>query len=132
MLTVVHSPFFCNNNNNNSQLAAWGNEVPPEKRNATLNANWARTQQFVWVLATEDGMVWPREGEQWGAPNAGADDPFASAILPMNETEWYTRDLFGLRTADRAGKNHFESFAGDHLQFSRDDLHRWVTTYLTV
>ncbi len=26
----------------------------------------------------------------------------------MNETEWYTSDLFGLKTANEAGKIHFE------------------------
>ena len=116
----------------NSQLAAWGNEVPVEQRNETLNLNWSRTKQFVWVLATEDGMVWPREGEHWGSPDSNADDPFERPILPMNETDWYRHDLFGLQTADRAGKNKFESFVGDHLQFSHQDLQRWVTTYLRL
>ena len=113
-----------------SQLAVWGNEVPIEQRNATFHENWSRTQQFVWILATDDGMVWPREGEHWGAPNSQATDPFQSPVLPMNETDWYVHDLFGLQAADRAGKNKFESFVGDHLQFSREDLQRWVTMYL--
>jgi palmitoyl-protein thioesterase len=78
-------------------------------------------------MATEDGMVWPKEGEQWGMPDP--DDPFNKRILPMNETEWYQKDLFGLKTAQEAGKNHFESFQGDHLQFTMEDFDRWVTTY---
>ena len=105
----------------------WGNEV--EVKNETLNANWARTQQFVWVMAEDDQMVWPAEGEQWGAPDP--NDPF-HRVLPMNETDWYLRDLFGLRTADEAGKNKFESFQGDHLQFTLQDLKRWVMKYLAV
>jgi len=75
-------------------------------------------------------MVWPKEGEQWGAPDSDAADPFTSNILPMKETEWYQDDLFGLQAADEAGKNHFESFDGDHLQFSLEDLQKWVMTYL--
>ena len=109
-----------------SQLAKWGNEVDGQ-RNATLNENWSRTRQFVWVLAEQDEMVWPALGEQWGAPDPR--DPFRN-VLQMNETEWYRDDLFGLKTADEANKNKFESFAGDHLQFSIQDLRRWVTTYL--
>lgn len=112
-----------------SQLAVWNNEVPGSI-NETLRSNWAKTQSFVWVRAMHDTMVWPSEGEQWGAPDANA--PFSNRVLPMNETDWYQRDLFGLRTADQAGKNHWESFAGDHLQFTIADLKRWVTTYFSV
>mmetsp|Transcript_1661 Transcript_1661/g.2914 ORF Transcript_1661/g.2914 Transcript_1661/m.2914 type:complete len:443 (-) Transcript_1661:959-2287(-) len=109
-----------------SQLARWNNEGP-NNNNATLNENYAKTERFVWVKATEDGMVWPKEGEQWGCPDP--DNPFEN-ILPMNETEWYQKDLFGLKTAQEAGKNYFEQFVGDHLQFSMEDFDRWITTYL--
>jgi palmitoyl-protein thioesterase len=113
-----------------SQLAVWNNELPDGvPLNETLKQNWRKTASFVWVAAEEDQMVWPAEGEQWGAPDP--NDPFQH-ILPMKETEWYVNDLFGLKTADLDGKNHFESFAGDHLQFTEDDLKRWVTTYFTV
>ena len=98
--------------------------------NATLNENYAKTQQFVWILATKDTIVWPREGEQWGAPNSHADDPFDADILPMKETEWYKSDLFGLKTADELGRNYFEHFVGNHLEFSWDQFDSWVTKYL--
>ena len=111
-----------------AQLAVWGNEGPTHN-NKTLNSNYARTEKFVWVLATEDGMVWPKEGEQWGAPDP--QNPFIH-ILPMRDTAWYQDDSFGLRTADELGKNHFESFQGDHLQFEMKDFERWVLTYLTA
>jgi palmitoyl-protein thioesterase len=109
-----------------SQLARWNNEGP-QNNNATLNANFAKTSKFVWVKATNDSMVWPKDGEQWGCPDP--DDPF-NHILPMNETEWYQMDLFGLKTADKAGKNFFETFVGDHLQFTMQDFDRWIATYL--
>jgi len=108
-----------------SQLAKWNNEAGFV--NQTLVENWAKTQGFVWVMASDDGMVWPKEGEQWGAPDP--DDPFHH-ILAMEETEWYKKDLFGLRTAQENSKNYFETFEGDHLQFSMEDFDRWVTTYL--
>lgn len=107
-----------------SQLARWNNEGT---FNQTIKDNYAKTKKFVWVLATEDGMVWPKEGEHWGAPDP--KNPFHS-ILPMNQTEWYIKDLFGLKTAQEAGKNYFESFEGDHLQFQMDDFDRWIDTYL--
>jgi palmitoyl-protein thioesterase len=107
------------------QLAKFNNEAMTV--NETLKTNWAKTQQFVWILATEDALVFPREGEQWGAPDP--KDPFTS-ILSMEDTKWYQKDLFGLRSASEAGKNFFESFQGDHLRFSEEDFERWINTYL--
>jgi palmitoyl-protein thioesterase len=107
-----------------AQLANWNNEGLVF--NETLKDNWSKTEQFVWILAQQDGMVWPREGEQWGAPDP--TDPFKT-ILPREQTAWFQQDLFGLRTAEEAGKNHYEAFDGDHLKFDWDDFDRWVTTY---
>ena len=107
------------------QLAVWNNEAGSV--NETLKDNWSKTSAFVWVLATEDGMVWPRQGEHWGAPDP--QNPFHH-IFPMNETEWYQQDLFGLKTAQEAGKNYFESFDGDHLAFTEEDFERWIMAYL--
>lgn len=110
-----------------SQLARWNQEGPHFQSNATWIENYLKTQKFVWIMADEDGMVWPKEGEQWGAPDP--NNPFEH-ILRMEETEWYTRDSFGLATAQSQGKNYFETFAGDHLRFSMEDFERWVYTYL--
>mmetsp|Transcript_15509 Transcript_15509/g.25873 ORF Transcript_15509/g.25873 Transcript_15509/m.25873 type:complete len:369 (-) Transcript_15509:61-1167(-) len=108
-----------------AQLAVWNNEGIGGV-NQTLNDNWSKTDTFVWVLATGDGMVWPKEGEQWGAPDP--KDPFQT-ILSREDTAWFQQDLFGLRTAEEAGKNHYESFDGDHLQFDWDDFDGWVKKY---
>jgi palmitoyl-protein thioesterase len=110
-----------------SQLARWNQEGPHYQSNTTWIENYLKTQQFVWIMADEDAMVWPKEGEQWGAPDP--DDPF-ERVLPMEETEWYTRDSFGLATAQSQGKNYFETFPGDHLRFSMEDFERWIHTYL--
>jgi len=114
-----------------SQLARWNNEGP-NNHNQTFNENFAKTSKFVWVMATHDSLVWPKEGEHWGAPdNRNNKDPFANPVLPMNETEWYKKDLFGLKTAQDEGKNFFETFEGDHLRFTMEDFDRWVVTYLS-
>ena len=110
-----------------SQLAELGNENPLQ--NSALNDNFKKTQAFVWILAKQDSIVWPKEGEQWGAPNSEAEDPFTD-ILSMKETEWYEKDLFGLKAADEAGKFFYEEFEGDHLQFDFNDFDDWVRKYL--
>lgn len=106
-----------------SQLAQWNNE---QVVNETYVENWAKTDNFVWVEGTEDTVVWPRQGEQWGAMDP--KDPWKT-VLPYNETEWYTQDLFGLKTADDAGKNHFESFKGEHIRFTEEELFGWLKKY---
>jgi len=108
-----------------SQLARWNNEGEPF--NQQYKDNFAKTKKYVWVRATKDGMVWPSEGEHWGAADPAA--PF-KRILPRNETEWYITDSFGLKTAEDAFKNHYVSFDGDHLQFSMEDYTKWVQTFL--
>jgi len=114
-----------------SQLARWNNEGP-NNNNQTLNENYSKTSKFIWVMATQDSMVWPKEGEHWGCPDSTSNggDPFQNKILPMKECEWYQKDLFGLKTAQEMGKNVFETFSGDHLRFSMEEFDRWVKSYL--
>ena len=109
-----------------AQLARWNNEC--DDKNTTFNENFAKTSKYVWIMAEQDGMVFPKEGEHWGAPDP--NDPFNN-VLPMEETEWYKNDLFGLKKAHEAGKMDFLSFDGDHLQFTLKDFDSWVTTYLS-
>jgi len=47
----------------------------------------------------------------------------------MNKTAWYETDSFGLRTADAAGKNNYESFDGNHIQFTDAELYAWLDKY---
>ena len=74
--------------------------------------------------ATLTHRIYPNDGEWWGSFAADG-----KTRLAMNETAWYTSDLFGLRTADEAGKIVFNSTVGDHLQFTDDELIGWVDNY---
>jgi len=107
----------------NSQLAQWNNEG--DTKDPTINANFAKTKRFVMIKAMKDTMVYPNEGEWWGH---FADGSY-NQTLTMKETKWYTEDLFGLRTADEAGKILFNSTTGNHLQFTDDELKWWINNY---
>jgi len=107
----------------NSAIAQWNNEgntVDP-----TIATNFAKTKRFAMIKALKDSMVYPNDGEWWGA-----FDSDGKTKLAMNETEWYKKDLFGLKTADEAGKIFFNTSKGDHLQFSMAELFGWLDQYL--
>lgn len=108
----------------NSQLAQLNGEGNTDV--ATYKANWAKTSKFVWVKGDKDTVVWPREGEWWGA--ADPEHPWKK-VLHMNETDWYLKDSFGLRAAEEAGKNFFESFDGNHIRFKDEELFGWLAKY---
>jgi palmitoyl-protein thioesterase len=110
----------------NSQLAAMNNENP-DKVNPEINANFAKTNKFAMVKAMKDSMVYPNENEHWGAMD---DAPNGNNILTMKETKFYKHDLFGLKTADEAGKIFFETTPGNHLEFTDSELYGWVEKYL--
>ena len=50
-------------------------------------------------------------------------------ILPMKDTEWCHKDLFGLKTADEAGKFYYEEFVDDHLRFEFTYFDVWIRKY---
>lgn len=107
-----------------SQISRWNNE-DARSTNATYRSNFGKTQTFAMVKALQDSMVYPNEGEWWGSLEDGSYEK----VLPMKETKFYQQDLFGLKTADKAGKIHFETTPGDHLDFSDKQLYGWVQKY---
>ena len=68
--------------------------------------------------------------------SAGTPAIAQSAVLaasePMPKTRWYLEDSFGLRTADEAGKNAFEQFAGQHIRFTMAELDGWLDKYFAA
>eukprot|EP00930_Biecheleria_cincta_P028845 TRINITY_DN20091_c0_g1_i2.p1 TRINITY_DN20091_c0_g1~~TRINITY_DN20091_c0_g1_i2.p1 ORF type:complete len:355 (+),score=78.35 TRINITY_DN20091_c0_g1_i2:79-1143(+) len=109
----------------NSQLAQWNNENP-EAVNKTFATNFGKTKKFAMVKALQDSMVYPNEAEWWGQLPDGS---YKEKALTMKATEFYKSDMFGLKTADEAGKIFFESTPGDHLQFTEEQLYGWVEKY---
>jgi len=107
----------------NSELAQWNNEG--DTVNQTYKENFGKVKRFAMIKALKDTMVYPNEGEWWGHFADGS----LKTVLPMNQTRWYTEDLFGLKTADEAGKIVFNSTSGNHLQFSDGELRWWVANY---
>lgn len=106
----------------NSQLAQWNNEgtATPDYK-----TNFLKTDQFIMVKALKDTMVFPNEGEWWGS----FEDGGFSKVVTMKDTRLYKEDLFGLKTADEAGRIKFETTPGNHLQFTQEQLLGWLDKY---
>eukprot|EP00040_Diaphanoeca_grandis_P002992 m.23347 g.23347 ORF g.23347 m.23347 type:complete len:295 (+) comp14185_c0_seq1:278-1162(+) len=107
----------------NSQIAQWNNEGLT--KNASINANFAKTKRFAMIKAMKDTMIFPNDSEWWGYFKDGS----MTEKWGMKDAPWYTEDWFGLRTADEAGKILFNSTAGDHLQFTLEQLTWWINNY---
>jgi len=61
-------------------------------------------------------MVEPKESQHFEFYSPGSSEE----LIPLRESPIYTEDRIGLKTLDEAGKLHFISIDGDHLQFSTD------------
>jgi palmitoyl-protein thioesterase len=108
-----------------SQIAQWNNENPANI-NSTYTANFKAVKQYAMVRAMKDSMVYPNEGEHWGSQPDGSKFEQAQ---DMKDTKFYKQNLFGLKDVDAAGKIHFETTSGDHLQFTNTELYGWVDKY---
>jgi len=93
-------------------------EINNEKavKNESYAVNLASLENFVMVKHNQDSMVEPRESSHFEFYVPGQAD----VLQPLRETPLYTEDRIGLKTLDEAGKLHFLSVEGNHLEFSRD------------
>ncbi|KAK7066528.1 Palmitoyl-protein thioesterase 1 [Halocaridina rubra] len=82
--------------------------------NTSYRVNLKKLENFVMVKFLQDGMVIPVDSEWFGFYSPGQD----VEVLPLQETKLYFEDWLGLKEMDEAGKLHFLSVEGDHLQFS--------------
>lgn len=97
----------------NSAYIADINNARPLK-NATYKANLASLKNFVMVMFSEDTVVIPRESSWFGFYEPGQD----RIITPLRKSKIYIEDWLGLRSLDAAGRLHFLSTVGNHLQFT--------------
>jgi len=109
----------------NSEIAQWNNENKANI-NPSFKENFVKVKRFAMIKALEDTMVFPNEAEWWGEFASGS----LKTVLPMENTTNYISDSFGLRTVHEAGKIVFNTTAGNHLQFSEDELFYWLDNYI--
>ena len=84
--------------------------------NRTYADRMRALEAFVLVASTADTIIIPRESSWFAfyAPNS------TSEVLPLRQSELYTKDLIGLRTLDRTGRLHFASCHCRHREVPTD------------
>jgi palmitoyl-protein thioesterase len=86
--------------------------------------NFASLNQLTLVKADKDTMVAPNDSEWFGYFKDGSLK--TEDIQQMKDTKFYQQNLFGLADLDKKGAISFEETAGDHLQFTIDQLFSWT------
>ncbi|XP_046397082.1 palmitoyl-protein thioesterase 1 [Ischnura elegans] len=94
-------------------LADINNEITINK---TYITQLTKLKNFVMVKFNNDTMVEPRESEWFEFYTPGQ----AKYITSLRKSDIYIQDRLGLRQMDKAGKLHFLSVNGQHLQFTWD------------
>ncbi|KAJ8664775.1 hypothetical protein QAD02_006437 [Eretmocerus hayati] len=87
--------------------------------NESYRENLKKLKNFVMVKFEKDSMVEPRISEWFGFYKPGQ----AVEIETLHESNLYKEDRLGLKEMDAAGKLHFLSVDGNHLQFTDE----WFT-----
>ncbi|KAI6199673.1 Palmitoyl-protein thioesterase 1 [Aphelenchoides besseyi] len=75
-------------------------------------ANLLRLKYLALVQFTKDEMVVPKESEWFGF----FPENNATHVVPMNQTDFYKKDVLGLKTLNESGRLHLLSVDGNHLQ----------------
>ena len=94
------------------------NELGTDEAMASNKERFSSLHGLMAVMFTEDTMVYPKESE-WFQQLEASDMVTAQ---PLEDSQFYSEDLIGLRTLNEAGAVQFISIEGDHLQFSQSDI----------
>ena len=85
---------------------------------------FAELESLMLIGFKNDKMISPKESAEFCEYNENFD------LVPMNETEVYIRDLFGLQTLDKKGNIHVHYLDGEHTEFDFNDVIRYAIPYL--
>lgn len=105
-------------------LADLNNE---KKINQSYNKNLAELENFVVVKFLQDHMIEPKESSWF----AFYPKDNASLIIPLQESELFTKQLTGLKQLSDSNRLHFDSINGEHLQIPNDIfVNNFINRYL--
>jgi palmitoyl-protein thioesterase len=119
--------YFRDNNNVSSYmknavfLPKVNNEV---NASATQKTNFEQLDSALLIMFGKDTMIHPKETAQFGELDT------KGKLVNYKDTDLYKNDLIGLKALDDAGKLHFLTYPGNHLEFSMADIDRDIVPIL--
>jgi len=109
-------------------LPAVNNEISQDDFDSDFaelrQSRFASLNQAMLVKFDQDTMLYPRETAWFQQVDKHGK------LLPLNATDFYNQDWIGLKQLNDAGKVHFVSFPGNHLQFTEDDIKETLIPFL--
>ncbi|KAF2355833.1 Palmitoyl protein thioesterase [Trinorchestia longiramus] len=94
--------------------------------NEDYKQNLMSLENFVLAMFSDDHTVIPRESSWFGFYKPGQDQE----LQTLQESTLYTEDRLGLKALDEAGKLHFITSEGDHMQFTDEWFIENIIPYL--
>lgn len=96
------------------------------ERNASAfrKQNFLNLEKALFVMFSDDTMIFPKETAHFGFYNEQGN------VINFNETDFYTNDYIGLKQLNEENKVDFITFAGEHLQFNRDQIDQYIIPIL--
>lgn len=105
-----------------SFLVQLNNEGKNYDKNATKK--FSQLESLMLIGFKKDKMISPKEtAEFWEY-----DENFN--LIPMNETNAYKKDLFGLQSLDKKKAIHVHYLDGEHTEFEFEDVVKYAIPYL--
>ncbi|RAL38052.1 hypothetical protein DM860_000746 [Cuscuta australis] len=101
------------------------NEVP-DKGSASRKKKFSSLHTLVLVLFQMDTIIVPQESSHFGYfPNGDFSKP-----VPMQQTDVYQKDMFGLQTLDKAKKIKFYKVPGAHLVITPPEIQKYILPHM--
>ena len=100
-------------------LPAVNNEEQKDEASKFADLNGA-----LLVMFSEDTMIYPKETAWFQGLDKDGN------VLPLDQMDFYNDDYIGLKALNDAGKVKFESFEGDHLEFSTQQVEDIIVPFL--
>lgn len=94
--------------------------------NPTYKKRLSEVQNAMFIMFGGDTVIYPRETAQFGELQSDY-----TTVKPVKETKLYTDDLIGLKELDERGALHFQTFPGEHLQFTMKQLDEVMIPFLS-
>ena len=105
-------------------LPALNNEGTHAEFSAVRKQKFSDLNGAMFVMFEDDTVVYPKESAWFQTLDSDGK------LLALNQTDFWNNDYIGLKSLHEAGKAHFVSVPGNHLQFTTQDIEETFIPFL--